>query len=199
MIGRFRVFGRNRGSGRVQSAPGEPAGWSPGAGRPPIPVAGRNRALENLRSLYTATYLPLAISTRVAAKGTMGMVHPVLLTQMLVVARGARCVLQLLGPAGSALPAVNRKNFATTSASECTIFPLGPWSDWGSLEGAAPAVNAHAPGGASPRRADVREKTGERICHGGSMTTAQGHLCAIPSPGKRSHSFTYPPYISVSH
>jgi hypothetical protein len=199
MPGKFRVCGGYRGSGRVQSAPGEPAGWSSGAGQPLIPVAGRNNALENLRSIYSATYLPLAISARVADAGTMGMVHPVLLTQMLVVACGAPCVLQFRKPAGHVLPAGNPENFPTTSASESTIFPLYPWSDRGSLEGAAPAVNAPASRGASPPEAEVRLKTGEMTGHGGSGTTAYGHLCAIPSRGRKSHSLMYPPYISESH
>ena len=198
MSGESRVRGAYRGSRRVQSAPGEPAGWSPGRKEPLIPGAGRNSALENLRSIISANYLPLAISALVAAVGTMGMVHPVLLTQMLVVACGAPCVLQLRKPASHVLPAGNPEQISTTSASECTIIPLCPWSDWGSLHGAAPAVNAPASRGASPPEAQVRGKTGEITGHGGSRTTAYGHLCEIPSPG-RSHSLMYPPYISEFH
>lgn len=199
MPGESRVCGGYRGSGRVQSAPGEPFGWSPGAGQPLIPVAGRNGALENLRSINSATYLPLAISARVAAAGTMGMVHPVLLTQMLVVACGAPCVLQLRKPASHVLPAGNPKKIPTTSASECTIFPPCPWSDWGSLHGAAPVVTVPASKGASPAEAVVRGKTGEIPGHGGSRTTANGQLCAIPSPGRAIDSLNHPPYISEFH
>ena len=199
MPGRSRVRGANRGSRRVQSAPGEPLGWSPGAKQPLIPVAGRNGALENLRSIISATYLPLAISALVAVVGTMGMVHPVLLTQMLVVACGAPCVVQLLNQASHVLPAGISKRNSTTSASDCTIFPLFPWSDWGSLHGAAPAVTAPVSEGASPSEAVLRSKTGENSGHGGSRTTANGQLCAIPSPGSRSQSLIYPPYISQLH
>ena len=200
MPGEFRVCGAYRGSGRVQSAPGEPAGLSPGAVRPLIPVAGRNGALENLRSITSATYLPPAISALVAAVGTMGMVHPVLLTQMLVVACGAPSGLQKLRkPASHVLPAGNPKRISTTSASECTIFPPIPWSDRGSLHGAAPAVTAPVSGGASPSRTAARGKTGERSGHGGSMTTANGHLCAILSPEKIFHPLMHPPYISELH
>ena len=198
MPGEFRVCGAYRGSGRVQSAPGEPAGWSPGAGQPLIPVAGRNGALENLRSITSATYLPPAISALVAAVGTMGMVHPVLLTQMLVVACGASTAIQLLQHESHVPPAGISKRITTTSASECTIFPLCPWSDWGSLHGAAPAIPAPASAGASPARASARGKTGEKP-GGGSRTTAKGHICAIPSPGSRSQSLMYPPYISQLH
>ena len=196
MSGESRVRGAYRGSRRVQSAPGEPAGWSPGAEEPLIPGAGRNDALENLRSIISATYLPLAVSALIAAVGTMGMVHPVLLTQMLVVACGALSAMQLLKPASHVLPAGNSKRISTTSASECTIFPLCPWSDWGLLHGAAPAVAAPVSGGASPSEAVVQNKTGENQGHGGSRTTANGQLCAIPSPGSRSQSLTHPPYIS---
>jgi hypothetical protein len=199
MSGESRVRGAYRGSRRVQSAPGEPAGWSFGAEEPLIPGAGRNDALENLRSIISATYLPLAISALVAAVGTMGMVHPVLLTQMLVVTCGAPCVLQLRKPASHVLPAGISKRISTTSASECTIFPPYPWSDWGSLHGAAPAVAARVSAGASPAEAAVRKKTGEITGHGGSRTTANGQLCAIPSPRRRSQSMMYPPYISQLH
>ncbi len=199
MLGESRAHGAYRGSGRVQSAPGEPGGWSPGAKQPLIPVAGRNGALENLRSIISATYLPLAISALVAAVGTTGMVHPVLLTQMLVVACGAPCVLQLLQHVYHVLPAGISKRIPTTSASEYTEFPLFPWSDWGSLHGAAPAVTAPDSAGASPAEASARRKTGELTGHGGSRTTANGQLCAIPSPGSRSQSLMYPPYISELH
>lgn len=196
MPGEFRACGAYRGSRRVQSAPGEPGGWSPGAKLPLIPVAGRNAALENLRSIISATYLPLAISALIAAVGTMGMVHPVLLTQMLVVACGAPSAIQLLQHESHVLQAGISKRIPTTSASECTIFPLCPWSDWGSLHGAAPAVTVHASAGASPAEAVVRGKTGEIPGHGGSRTTANGQLCAIPSPGRAIHSLNHPPYIS---
>ena len=199
MSGNSRACGAYRGSRRVQSAPGEPAGWSPGAEEPLIPGAGRNSALENLRSIISANYLPLAISALVAAVGTMGMVHPVLLTQMLVVACGALSAMQLLKPASHVLPSGNSKRISTTSASERTIFPLCPWSDWGSLHGAAPAVTASVSEGASPSGAVLRSKTGENPGHGGSRTTANGQLCAIPSPGSRSQSLIYPPYISQLH
>jgi hypothetical protein len=199
MSGESRAHGAYRGSRRVQSAPGEPGGWSPGTKQPLIPVAGRNGALENLRSIISATYLPLAISALVAAVGTMGMVHPVLLTQMLVVACGAPCVLQLRKLANHVLPAGISKRIPTTSASEYFEFPLFPWSDWGSLHGAAPVVTVHASAGASPAKAVVRGKTGDIPGHGGSRTTANGQLCAIPSPGSRSQSLMYPPYISQLH
>ena len=199
MSGDSRVRGAYRGSRRVQSAPGEPAGWSPGAEWPLVPGAGRKRALENLRSIISANYLPLAISALVAAVGTMGLVHPVLLTQMLVVACGALSATQLLKPASHVLPAGNSKRISTTSASNRTIFPLCPWSDWGSIHGAAPAVTAPVPEGASPSGAVLRSKTGENQGHGGSRTTANGQLCAIPSPGSRSQSLIYPPYISQLH
>ena len=199
MSGESRARGAYRGSRRVQSAPGEPAGLCPGAEEPLIPGAGRNDALENLRSIISATYLPLAISALVAAVGTMGKVHPVLLTQMLVVACGAPCVLQLRKPASHVLPAGNSKRIPTTSASEYTEFPPFPWSDWGSLHGAAPAVTAPVSEGASPSGAVLRSKTGENPGHGGSRTTANGQLCAIPSPGSRNQSLMYPPYISQLH
>jgi len=197
MSGESSVRGAYRGSVRVQSAPGEPAGWCPGVGDPLVPVAGRNSALENLRSITSATYLPLAISALVAAVGTMGMVHPVLLTQMLVVACGAACVLgNLKEPARyHVLQAGNSNRISTTSASEYNEFPLFPWGEWGSLHGAAPAIPAPASAGASPARASARGKTGEKP-GGGSRTTAQGHICAIPSPGSRSQSLMYPPYTS---
>jgi len=199
MSGDCRVRGAYRGSRRVQSAPGEPAGWSPGRKEPLIPGAGRNSALENLRSIISANYLPLAISALVAVVGTMGMVHPVLLTQMLVVACGALSAMQLRKPASHVLPAGNSKRIPTTSASEYTEFPPFPWSDWGSLHGAAPAVTAPVSEGASPSGAVLRSKTGENPGHGGSRTTANGQLCAIPSPGSRSQSLMYPPYISQLH
>jgi len=196
MPGESRARGAYRGSRRVQSAPGEPLGWSPGAIQPLIPVAGRNSALENLRSIISATYLPLAISALVAAVGTMGMVHPVLLTQMLVVACGAPCVIQLRKRASHVLPAGISKRNPTTSASECTIFPPFPWGDRGSLHGAAPVVAVPVSAGASPADAAVREKTGELSGHGGSRTTANGQLCAISSPRRRFFPSIYPPYIS---
>ncbi len=196
MSGQSSVHGAYRGSGRVQSAPGEPVGWCPGAGYPLIPEAGRNSALENLRSIISATYLPLAISALVAAVGAMGMVHPVLLTQMLVVACGAACVLlNLKEPASHVLQAGNSNRISTTSASEYNEFPRFPWGEWGSLHGAAPAITAPASAGASSARASARSKTGDQS-GGGSRTTAQGHICAIPSPGSRSQSLMYPPYIS---
>jgi hypothetical protein len=181
MAGDSRARGANRGSRRVQSAPGEPLGWPSGAATHPIPEAGRNSALENLRSDITATFLPLAISALVAAVGTTGMVHPVLLTQMLVVACGAPCAIQLLRPAGHVLPAGNSRHNPTTSASELRRYPLFPGSDWGSLRGAAPAVFVRASKGASPRDALAQDKTGEILSRGGSRTTANGQLCAIPS------------------
>jgi hypothetical protein len=196
MTGEFRAHGAYRGSRRVQSAPGEPGGWSPGAELPLIPVAGRNGAIENLRSIISATYLPLAISALIAAVGTMGMVHPVLFTQMLVVACGASTAIQLLQHESHVPPAGISKRITTTSASECTIFPLCPWSDWGSLHGAAPAVTVPASAGASPAETVVRGKTGEKPGHRGSRTTANGQLCAIPSPGSVIHSLNHPPYIS---
>jgi hypothetical protein len=199
MPGEFRACGAYRGSRRVQSAPWEPDGWSPGAKLPLIPVAGRNGALENLRSIISATYLPLAISALIAAVGTMGMVHPVLLTQMLVVACGAPSAIQLLQHKSHVLPAGISKRNSTTSASECTIFPPCPWSDWGSLHEAAPAVTVHASAGASPAEAAVRGKTGEIPGHGGSRTTAKGQLCAIPSPKRGFHPLIYPPYNSQLH
>lgn len=199
MSGSSRARGAYRGSRRVQSAPGEPAGWCPGAEMPLVPGAGRKRALENLRSIISANYLPLAISALIAAVGTMGMVHPVLLTQMLVVACGALTAMQIRKPARHVLQAGNSTRISTTSASECTIFPLCPWSDWGLLHGAAPAVSAPVSEGASPSEAVLRSKTGENHGHGGSRTTANGQLCAIPSPGSRNQSLMYPPYISQLH
>ena len=201
MPGDSRARGAYRGSRRVQSAPGEPLGWSPGAGEPPIPVAGRKSALENLRSDISATCLPLAISALIAASGTTGMVHPVLLTQMLVVACGAPCTVQLRRPAEHVLPAGiserNSEQIPTTSASESGRYPPFPWSDRGSLHGAAPGVSAPVSGGASSAGTG-RGETGELTCHGGSGTTANGQLCAIPSPGRRFHSLMSPPYISES-
>lgn len=197
MPGETRARGTNRGSTGVQSAPGEPLGWSSGAVSPDIPVAGRKSALENLRSVISAMYLPLAISALVAA-GTMGMVHPVLLTQMLVVACGASCAAQLRKHASHVLPAGISKRNPTTSASEFREYPLFPWSDWGSLHGAAPAASAPLHAGASPAGVAVRVKTGELSGSGGSRTTAQGHLCANPSP-KNFNSLMYPPYISELH
>jgi hypothetical protein len=198
MPGDARARGANRGSRRVQSAPGEPLGWPPGARASPIPVAGRKSALENLRSDISATYQPPAISALIAAVGTMGMVHPVLLTQMLVVACGAHSAVQLRKHACHVLPAGISKRNPTTSASEFRKYPLFPWSDRGSLRGAAPVVSVLEPEGASPPGAGARGKTGELSGHGGSRTTANGQLCAIPSPGKIL-SILYPPYISESH
>ena len=199
MPGESRAIGANRGSRRVRSAPGEPSGWSPGAGEPPVPAAGRNSALENLRSIISATILPLAISALVAVVGTTGMVHPVLLTQMLVVACGAPCALQLRKHASHVLPAGISQRNPTTSASEFRRYPLLPWSEWGSLRGAAPAVLAPVLRGASPVRAAVQERTGEKTGHGGSRTTANGYLCAISSQGSRCKPLIYPPYISELH
>jgi hypothetical protein len=199
MPGESSARGAYRGSRRVRSAPGEPLGWSPGAGEPPIPVAGRNSALENLRSDLTTRYLPLAISALVAAVGTMGMVHPVLLTQMLVVACGAPCATQLRKPESHVLPAGISKEISTTSASELRRYPLNPWSDRGSLHGAAPGVSAPVPMGASPAGAMVQGKTGELTGPGGSRTTANGQLCANPSPGRRLLPLIHPPYISDLH
>lgn len=200
MPGESRPRGAYRGSERVQSAPGEPSGRSPGGIRPTIPVAGRKSALENLRSVISAMFLPLAISALIAGPGTMGMVHPVLLTQMLVVACGAPCALPFLKHASHVLPAgISPKNNTTTSASELRIFPLFPWSDRGSLEGAAPvAFTAPVSAGASPADRAVRKKTGDIRGQGGSRTTAKGTFCAIPSPG-RTISLIHPPYISELH
>ena len=194
-----RVCGAYRGSGRVQSAPGEPAGWSPGAGQPLIPVAGRNGALENLRSITSATYLPPAISALVAACGHHG--HGSSCPPHADAGRRLWCSLwtQLCKPASHVLPAGNSKRISTTSASESTIFPLYPGSDWGSLHGAAPAVTAPVTGGASPPKTAVRGKTGEITGHGGSRTTANGHLCAILSPEKVFYPLMHPPYISELH
>jgi hypothetical protein len=134
----------------------------------------------------------------IAAVGTMGMVHPVLLTQMLVVACGAPCVVQLEKRASHVLPAGISQRDQTTSASEFRRYPLFPWSDRGSLRGAAPMV-LRASGGASPADAMVQGKTGDRSGHGGSRTTAHGQLYAIPSPGKKFHPLMNPPYISELH
>jgi hypothetical protein len=199
MMDESRPRGAYRGSERVQSAPGEPLGRSPGGVEPSIPVAGRKGALENLRSIISATFLPLAISARVAGPGTMGMVHPVLLTQMLVVACGVPCAVQLLKHASHVLPAGISQGIPTTSASELRIYPLFPWSDRGSLEGAASMTrNAPVSAGASPADIAVRRKTGEIPGHGGSRTTAQGTFCALPSLG-RTNSIIHPPYISELH
>jgi hypothetical protein len=191
--------GANRGSGRVQSAPGEPSGWSPGAEQPLIPAAGRNGALENLRSIISATYLPLAISALVIAAGAMGMVHPVLLTQMLVVACGVPALMQLLRKDGHVLTGGKRKRISTTSASEFHPIPLFPWGEWGSLHGAASPASAAVSAGASPADRAVAGKTGEKSGRGGSRTTANGQLCAIPSPGMKYHRLNHPPYISELH
>jgi hypothetical protein len=192
--------GANRGSGRVQSAPGEPSGWSPGAERPLIPAAGRNSALENLRSVISVTYLPLAISALVIAAGTMGMVHPVLLTQMLVVACGVPALMQLLRKDGHVLTGGIRRRISTTSASEFHYpIPLFPWGEWGSLHGAAPSASAAVSAGASPADRAVAGKTGEKSGRGGSRTTANGQLCAIPSPGTNNSRLNHPPYISELH
>jgi hypothetical protein len=189
MSGESRPRGAYRGSRRVRSAPGEPSGRSPGGIRPPIPVAGRKSALENLRSIISAMFLPLAISALVAGLGTMGMVHPVLLTQMLVVACGVPCAVQLRKHASHVLPAGISPEIPTTSASELRNNPLFPWSDRGSLEGAASmARSTPVPAGASPAGGDVHRKTGEIRGHGGSRTTANG----IPP-------FNHPPYISELH
>jgi hypothetical protein len=198
MPGKDHAFGEYRGSGRVQSAPGEPSGWFPGGILPSVPAAGRNGALENLRSVISATTLPLAISALSAVAGTMGMVHPVLLTQMLVVACGAPCALQLLQHASHVLPAGNARN-PTTSASELRQYPLFPWSDRGSPGEAAPLASARIPAGASPAGKAVRGTTGETYGHGGSWTTAKGHLCAPPLTGRKCHPFMYPPYSYPLH
>jgi len=197
MPGESRAHGANRGSRRVQSAPGEPLGWSRGATTPVNPGAGGNRAFENLRSIISATYPPLAISALVAAVGTMGMVHPVLLTQMLVVACGASCAVQLLGPGDHVLPAGISGRNPTTSASEFHIYPLFPWGDRGSPRGAAPVTFASVSGGASPPDRAV-EQTGEITGRGGSRTTANGHILRVPSPGNIL-SMMYPPCISELH
>ena len=191
--------GANRGSRRVQSAPGEPLGWFRGVEQPLIPVAGRNSALENLRSIISAIYPSLALSALAAVVGTMGMVHPVLLTQMLVVACGAACGFKFLQHASHVLPAGILPHHPTTSASELRIYPLFPWSDRGSHRGAAPVAAAPVSAGASPADAAVRKNTGEITGHGGSRTTANVQLCAIPSPGRRSNPLIYPPYISKLH
>ncbi len=200
MPGDDHARGEYRGSGRVQSAPGEPSGWFPGGIAPVVPEAGKNNALENLRSVISAMFLPLAISALIAGLGTMGMVHPVLLTQMLVVACGAPCIPELLKHASHVLPAgKSPKNSTTTSASELRIFPLFPWSERGLLRGAAPmAITAPAPAGASPAGSAVPRKTGDIQCHGGSRTTAQGQFLPIPSPGMTMQSI-HPPYISELH
>jgi hypothetical protein len=199
MPGKDHVFGEYRGSGRVQSAPGEPSGWFPGGILPSVPGAGRNDALENLRSIISATPLPLAISARSAVAGTMGMVQPVLLTQMLVVAFGAPCAVQLFQHASHVLPAGISQRNPTTSASELRIYPLLPWSDRGSLEGAAPGASAPVSAGSSPADTAARGNTGEKYGHGGSRTTANGHLCAPPLTGRMYHPTMYPPYYSPLH
>jgi hypothetical protein len=200
MPGESRPRGAYRGSERVQSAPGEPLEWSPGGIEPPIPVAGRKGALENLRSVISAMFLPLAISALIAGLGTMGMVHPVLLTQMLVVACGAPCALELRKHASHVLPAgISPKKHITTSASELRIYPLFPLSDRGSLRGAASmAFTAPVSAGASPADRAVRKKTGDLGGHGGSRTTAQGHCSSLPSTGS-TNPWIHPPYISELH
>jgi len=198
MKGESRPRGAYRGSERVQSAPGEPSGHSPGGIDPTVPVAGGKGALENLRSVISALFLPLAISALVAGTGTMGMVHPVLLTQMLVVACGAACSLDFLKHARHVLPAGISPSHSTTSASELRKYPLLPWSERGSLEGAAPMVfTAPVSAGASPADKGACRNTGEIHGHGGSRTTATGNFCAIPSPGRIS--MNHPPYISALH
>jgi len=199
MSGLYRVHGAYRGSGRVQSAPGEPSGTSPGAAMPPLPVAGRNDALENLRSIISATCIPLAISLFVAAVGAMGMVHPVLLTQMLVVACGVPCAVQSLNRISHVLPAGMVTHKPTTSASEYQEFPPFPWSDRGSLHGAALMAPVPAPSGASPESVVVRETTGATSGHGGSRTTANGQLSVILSSHRNNQPFIHPPYISQLH
>ena len=196
MPGESGAYGANRGSGRVQSAPGEPFGWAPGPDETPIPVAGRISALENLRSDLSTSFLPLAISALDAAAGTMGMVHPVLLTQMLVVACGAPCAAQLRMRARHVLPAGISERIPTTSASELRRYPLYPWSDRGSLHGAAPGASAPVPTGASPAGTMVQGKTGDQSGPGGSRTTANGQLCANSSQGRNLIPLMYPPYIS---
>src|SRR5512136_1916934 len=198
MPGESREHGTNRGSRRVQSAPGEPLGWSRFANRAGIAAAGGKSSFENLRSIISATYLPLAISAIVAAVGTMGMVHPVLLTQMLVVACGAPCAVELLRPENHVLPAGISGRIPTTSASESMKYPLFPWIDRGSFQGAAPEVTASVSGGASPPDRAVRAKTGEVTDQGGSRTTANGHLCANLSPNIFP-LMKHPPYISELH
>jgi hypothetical protein len=195
MPGESRPRGAYRGSERVQCAPGEPSGQSPGGNDPTIPAAGRKGALENLRSVISAMFLPLAISALVAGTGTTGMVHPVLLTQMLVVACGAACCFEFLTHASHVLPAGISRPHPTTSASELRRYPLLPWSDRGSFRGAAPlAFTVPVSAGASPADRGLQKKTGEIRGHGGSRTTAQGTFCAIPSPG--SNSVKHPPCIS---
>ena len=198
MPGEDHARGEYRGSGRVQSAPGEPSGLFPGGIAPVVPEAGRNTSLENLRSIISAMTLPLAISARTAASGTMGMVHPVLLTQMLVVACGAPCAVQLFQHASHVLPAGIARN-PTTSASEQQKYPLFPWSDRGSLRGAAPLASAPVPAGASPAGTAARGYTGENYGHGGSRTTANGNLCVPPLTGRTYHPTMYPPYSSPLH
>jgi hypothetical protein len=194
-----RPRGAYRGSERVQSAPGEPSGHSHGGTGPVIPAAGRKGALENLRSIISATYHPLATSTLLAAVGTMGMVHPVLLTQMLVVACGAPCALEFLKHASHVLPAGISTPQRNTSASELRKYPLLPWSDRGSPGVAAPlACNAPVSAGASPADRGVHGKTGEIPGLGGSRTTANGYYCAFPSTG-RTLTIDHPPYIAELH
>jgi len=196
MAGESHPRGAYRGSERVQSAPGEPFGRSYGGNTLSISAAGGKGALENLRFVISAMFLPLAISALVAGMGTVGKVHPVLLTQMLVVACGAPCGFEVRKHANYVFPAGISPNHPTTSASELRTYPLFPWSDWGSLKGAAPkAFTAPVPVGASPAGMAVRRKTGEIRGHGGSRTTAKGYFCAIPSPGTKL-PLIYPPYIS---
>ena len=199
MPGLYRVHGAYRGSGRVQSAPGEPFGRYPDAALPPVPEAGRNNAFENLRSIISATCLPLAISLFVAAVGATGMVHPVLLTQMLVVACGVPCAVQSLNRTSHVLPAGMVTHKPTTSASKHQEYPPFPWSDRGSLHGAALMASVPVLSGASPEGSAAREKTGATSGHGGSRTTAIGQLSVIPSPYEKDQSFIHPPYISELH
>jgi hypothetical protein len=124
------------------------------------------------------------------------MVHPVLLTQMLVVACGALCMVELLRPGNHVPPAGISGRNPTTSASEFHTYPLFPWSDRGSPQGAAPAVFASVSGGASPPDKAVHGKTGEIPGRGGSRTTANGHFCANPSP---ILPLMHPPCISELH
>ena len=198
MPGESSARGAYRGSGRVQSAPGEPFGWAPGPDENPIPVAGRI-ALENLRSDLTTSFLPLAISALDAAAGTTGMVHPVLLTQMLVFACGAPCAAQLRMRAQHVLPAGISDRIPTTSASELRRYPLDSRGDRGSLRDAASGSSAPEPAGASPAGTMVQGKTGEQSGPGGSRTTANGQLCAKTSWGRDLLPLMRPPYISELH
>ena len=199
MPGESDAHGANRGSGRVQSAPGEPSGWAPGPEQPPFPVAGRISALENLRSDLSACVLPLAISALAAASGITGMVHPVLLTQMLVFACGAPCAAQLRMRAQHVLPAGISDRIPTTSASELRRYPLDSRGDRGSPRDAASGSSAPEPAGASPAGTMVQGKTGEQSGPGGSRTTANGQLCAKTSWGRDLLPLMRPPYISELH